>query len=356
MLIKKTFVTIFFIVILMPFLLAPIYNANISIENRNSIKLPNYKELSLIEFTKQLKSFLESEFAFRDVLIKAYLLLKEDILQTESIPHSVKHGKNGWYFLGNFYQSVYNESLGIINHDNVDINNVCSNILSMNEICIGRKIDFYCAIVENKHQIYKEMLPLVPVNTISRFEKVNQKFERDGSFRLIKLSRDFLESKQTNKLYYKTDSHWTGYGALLGAKVLLDSLQIKYNVQNQLCKLENYEVDSIIDKSMDLSKIIYKSIPEYRYQFKPLLDSLKFQEKEGIYYSKIAPNKLKVLVFHDSYFLEMRKFLAPHFKEMICFWSEFDIKIIDKVKPDIVIFIRVERNMKSMETEKSFLN
>ena len=64
--------------------------------------------------------------------------------------------------------------------------------------------------------------------------------------------------------------------------------------------------------------------------------------------NKSATNKLKVVIFRDSYTSNLYKFLSPHFHEVVYYWKSYDQKTVDQEKPDIVISCPVERYLKGI--------
>ncbi|MCW3807384.1 alginate O-acetyltransferase AlgX-related protein [Plebeiibacterium marinum] len=352
MTVKKIFIISFVSTLLLPFSVSFLYQNNLSHENTNNDNTTKFTETSIIKYLKHQKENLESNFALRDIFIKSYLYIKQNILQAEALPYEVKKGKDGWLFLGNSYKSVFNESLGAINHDSKSIDEICSKIEKMNSICSQNNADFYFAIVSNKHTIYADKLPLTPIKSKSRFAQVKHKINNDSIVKFIDLSEDFNLYKDSTKLYHKTDSHWTSYGALLGTKKLLQTLSQTYNINADLCKFKNYKIDSILIEQMDLCRLTYQSTPEYQYVFTPVKPELKVNEPVNNMYKHNTTNNLKILIFHDSYFLSMKSFLPPYFDELHFFWSGFDVIKIKQIKPDIVIFLSIERSLADFESKK----
>ena len=56
-------------------------------------------------------------------------------------------------------------------------------------------------------------------------------------------------------------------------------------------------------------------------------------------------NKFKILVFHDSFFNGMSKFFKESFGETVFVWSDLQFGLVEKEKPDILIYERVERDI-----------
>ena len=64
-----------------------------------------------------------------------------------------------------------------------------------------------------------------------------------------------------------------------------------------------------------------------------------------------APDKRKVLIFRDSFTINMQPYLSNHFREVHYIWThQISPKVINDIKPDIVIVEYVARLMYKMQT------
>ena len=60
-----------------------------------------------------------------------------------------------------------------------------------------------------------------------------------------------------------------------------------------------------------------------------------------------APSKLKIMVFHDSFFVSMEPYFHHFFQSTHQLASPIDFQLIEKEKPDVVFLQIVERNVSS---------
>ena len=51
----------------------------------------------------------------------------------------------------------------------------------------------------------------------------------------------------------------------------------------------------------------------------------------------------KVLFFRDSYTRNLLPYFTQHFKESYYYWQDYDQKIVDSLRPDVVVVSKVER-------------
>ena len=49
------------------------------------------------------------------------------------------------------------------------------------------------------------------------------------------------------------------------------------------------------------------------------------------------------LFFRDSYTRNLIPYFTQHFKESYYYWQDYDQRIVDSIKPDVVVVSKVER-------------
>ena len=64
-----------------------------------------------------------------------------------------------------------------------------------------------------------------------------------------------------------------------------------------------------------------------------------------IFRNEKCDNKLKVLIFRDSFTDALIPFFKLHFYETHFIWFDYQSHVVDAIKPDIVITSFVERNL-----------
>lgn len=352
----------FFILIWLPILLMPVNN-NIedehNNENRLKAKLPTFSIKHPFGIILETDKYVKDNFAFRSTLSNVYFLIKTDIFNVDPLPNKVVKGKNGWMFLGNSEQNVFNESIGSIDHSSADIESICKKIIEMKEFCDSLNIKFYFAVAPNKHSFYKEYLPIKPSERPKRLELVKNLLKTNWNFDVIDLREYMTQAKDSLRLFYKTDSHWNEYGAFLGTQKLLDVIKQDFSIEP--LEIEEFQIDTLFNAQMDLTKMLNLQMSEQHYKFKyigslaiPDIEKINIDNQKIDYHLKSYGNNYSTssVVFRDSFFNQMLNFFRFATGKNDYIWTtSFNKKIVLESRPDFVVFEIVERNLGSIDVE-----
>ncbi|MDK9708080.1 MAG: hypothetical protein OEL83_13645 [Desulforhopalus sp.] len=107
----------------------------------------------------------------------------------------------------------------------------------------ARGIDYVFALAPSKAMIYPENLPVQilktkqALNKPTRFDQLSSHLKQHSSVPFVDLSEALLLAKQQAQtantaaplpLYYRTDFHWTYYGAFIAYRALIEEIQRRY--------------------------------------------------------------------------------------------------------------------------------
>jgi len=159
-------------------------------------------------------------------------------------------------------------------------------------------------------------------------------------------------------IYYKYDSHWNEFGEFTGCQTLISRIKEDFP-QVRIMQVDDYIIDTIRDYKGDNAQMLFLPWIDNQYVFRErkLSGVLELPDKYSIPSTYLwdpanyerrfecKQQTLKVLIFHDSFFREMPKFIAPSFRETVFIWAWWDKKIILNEKPDIVIYEKTERDI-----------
>lgn len=211
------FVCFFFIVLLLPALQID-NNERSAQENRMLAKyMPLFGNNGLnLQYGKQFESWFNDHFWSRKGLIK----LNAKIKKANSIISNGKaifNTKNNWVF------DTRNPHLQGLN--NTKIKEAFQGLENLNKFATQNNIKLYVLIVPDKSDIYQKKYP-----TIKTFkEKVNEcainYFKTNASFPIIFPYEELAKQKEKDFVFFKTEHHWTEWGAYLGYKELIDSIR-----------------------------------------------------------------------------------------------------------------------------------
>jgi hypothetical protein len=330
---------------------------------------------------KSLHGFLNQAYNIDPILSGLGSL--GNILGISIDPSSVYHGKNGWLFLGNKFNQTLIKKINGESSFEGQIQQVDKSINSwsnyLNSIDCKR---FYILIAPDKESIYPEYMPdwyeSNPNQIPKKLLSLNPSIYIDA-FAKIRSEKE----KNTNLLYFKTDTHWNELGAYFAFRALEE--KSKSNNDGLIWPSDKLEFEQYPRAPGDLSRfqrsgeflndtkvtIKNNSINNYN-----IIESL-YSSGKTIYLGKNKPidspqenvlikspdalNNKKVVWLRDSFGTAMSKLMAVTFSETLQVHhgrvSPNEIrKIISAYKPDYVIVTVVERNAMSKVFQYDAMN
>ncbi|TBV28146.1 hypothetical protein DMZ43_03640 [Meridianimaribacter sp. CL38] len=303
----------------------------------------NEEELSEIDRVNEL---FQKEFGLKTELIDSYFKFKNNI-NVSPLPNSCVVGKSGWYFLGNEYNNLFDDSFGyntVI--DSQELETIKNNIESMRSFLTSKGIDFKIVVPPNKHRVYPEYLPYSHPQKKTRLEILNDYLKKEIDFEIVYLRDTLVKAKSEKLLYYKTNTHWNDYGAYIGYNYTMKIINKTHDLP--IAGIEEYEEVIQPIKVNDVTQQINLTFKE---------DAIFLQKKDTIatkiifskYHKQVFsnPSKTKTLLMHrDSFANAWMGFFNESFGTTIYLRGyKLNKELINKEKPDIVIFEMIERNL-----------
>lgn len=273
-----------------------------------------------------------------------------------------ENGKNGYYLCKN----------GYIVTDPTEQNKLDTNIEIVKELKEKTNIDTKVLIAPSTGYICDDILPNnhLKYNDDEMFDKIQSEL-KESDIEFIDIRDKFKdEYKNGNQLYYKTDHHWTSYGAYTAYTCLSDSLEYSAN------KIDAYTIDSINnfygttysssgfwftspDKlevwDKDTKTNVYitdgpKEITNDNCFFRDNLDGddqyTVFLDGNHPYYrltNENAQNDEHLLIIKDSFAHSLTPFISDHYKDITMidmrYYKESVSKLIEKENIDKVLYI-----------------
>jgi alginate O-acetyltransferase complex protein AlgJ len=278
----------------------------------------------------------------------------------------VHRGIDGWLFLvggSNFVATLYERESGHLPDSTLarwrDV------IVERKRRCDALGVQFAHLVVPEKLTIYahKTAEPLVDPDLAPTL-RLAQLFDRDpaayGYVDLVALMRAHRDDVD---LYWRTDTHWSPLGCLLGYEILCDALRLERN--DDLVDRPFVEDIRLLDLGSKLEPPVYETIREARWSKdatrvygNAVVRLLEAHEYGGeihvgcraIFKNPLARNKCKILLFGDSFsgvspfFLTAA--LAETVSELEFVWSaNVDWGLVKRAKPDFVVTEIAERYM-----------
>lgn len=306
------------------------------------------------EYFRGFENYYNDNFPFRNTLIKQSTAIKTNLFKSSPFPQKVKFGKDKFLFsnIEEAYKSYTKSNL----LSDSQLSGVITKFVNRNTELNAKNKEYFLGYFPNKHKIYSEYLPNSMQNqikdTLSLADQIKTALSRT-SLNFFDPTDELLNHKGDNLLYHKLDTHWNNYGAFIAYKEFF-----KYN--NKTLNIQPYSIDNfnIIYRDRtwgDLTRLIgtdtisgyLETIPLF--QFKNQSQSFKKVDVKGFPTGTIrtlnirSGNNKKVLFFGDSFSIYIVQFFSLHFDEVIYIRGIYNQELIDRIDPDIVIELMVER-------------
>lgn len=305
-----------------------------NLEKRELIKKPELSQMSLggiTQFLGAFDSYFSDNFGFRNFLVSLNSEIKIKYFKVSPLP-KVVIGKDGWLFYNDPNDGVnLKDFSGEALLTDAQASMISQNNLSKQKWFADRSIDFLIVVPPNKHSIYPEYLPR-SISTLRGTTRMDQIMgDVDNQERVLDLRDAIISSKGNLPLYFKTDTHWNRYGAYIGYREIMSRLDI----QSDIYDFNKQEVKS----SGDLAQMLSANDLFKDYDISAELKDEKVIDK-------------KIMVFHDSFGTLLNPYFRRSFSDSIFIASPtLNYDLIEKEKPDIVIWEMVERYTMNMQSD-----
>lgn len=351
--IQYLFVSLMFVVPVIGFLsIDPSYV--IKSENRTLAKFPKYGSNDY--FSDLVKWYTDRLFG-KIIISEKYFSLFNSVFADDSFsPNrlSVK-GESNWFFIGDTSKFAYSQHSREVDFPLATINR---KIAFLKDLKNSSCAPFYLVVGPDKHGIYTEYLRpyIYEPGKYRAFDKYRHLLTENGidyidNLDCLKNAKKSLDDKQ--KLYYSNDSHWNFYGAYIAfnnvmSYILNDYEPIKYSFIFSSSVTGDLTRNIVAPKHGFLDDVKVKSIQKNIKDFNVIENQGDGLVKK--FENELAKDNRTVLIMADSFGRAFAPFAIDYFKRVILLPRvETEglslVEIIKKEKPDIVLYINVERNV-----------
>lgn len=285
-----------------------------------------------ITFLKNLGTYFEDHFAYRDDMIDLDAQLKAEPFAT-SPNDQVIIGYDGWLF----YADTMSDYLGQDMLTQREAENIAHNLSLMQDYAHSKGVEFVFTVAPNKNSIYPEYMQHYYVKAENpSMDMLKEELEKRGvnyldSFTLLR--------NQDEVMYYKTDTHWTYEAAALAANALLEAVD---------CEAVEV-VEEGIDESFvgDIERMLYPDSATAEGTVVLSAGDWSLIGEGDVNDDDIKTHSSgsgSLLVYHDSFGSKMVPFLAPAFEDAHFIKDiQYSLVDIDEERPDVLMIERVER-------------
>lgn len=253
------------------------------------------------------------------------------------------------------YQNVYisRESLAAIHQK----------LILLNLDLKSQGVILVVVVAPNKASIYPDELPdgLLKLATQSRLDVFMEMAQQPNAPIFVDVRPSLKQAQADQYLYFKTDTHWTPYGAYFAYQAVMDSLSPAYADLRPRAQADFsfHETDPV---TMEMPRLMgVDFLPEPKIIVEPDFPT-------SAYYQRFPPlstfsmswandgQDKTLLMYHDSFGYAMMDFLKYDFKQAMYIRnnsednSSSSMDWFNIVQPDVVVIEIVERNLPYLDT------
>ncbi len=346
-------IVIFVLILAIPFILNN-FKKNETVSNMENRKL---KEKPEFQFSKDYfinyEEYYNDNFIFRNKLIGAHTLLKSNVFRSSPFPDKVLFGKDKFLFNNTPEAFVSYSKINLLPSDSLAV--VVKTLTERKQKLNEKNIKYYFGFFPNKHTIYSENLPYsmkIQIKDTTSLANQLKTALAKRDFDFFNPTEALLKSKNNHLLYLKLDTHWNNEGAYIAYKSFFD-----YYKDLNITPLprSEFRIRYVTQTFGDLTKMMgTKKIYGY-IENRPLFElknkDFAFKRLEVGDLPRLAihtlnenvKNRQKVLFFGDSFSDNIVGFFSLHFYDVVYLRDSYNQAMVDKINPDIIIEIPVER-------------
>ena len=319
------FVCFFFMALLLPAL--QIDNNEKSVqENRMLAKyVPLFGNDGLnLQYGKQFESWFNDHFWGRKDLIKLNTKIRS--MNRYYAPDKALRLSDDW-FIGK------NEALAISDFTKEQLIAIENALRKYNDFCQANNIKCYIEIVPRKIEFMKKYLPR-NVYEQDKAKKLFEYLKSKGISNVIYPLDKLMKQDKKDFVFFKTDHHWTEWGALIGYQELMQRIKLDIPSIQQVSETE-YNIFYDNKVRADIERIFWQGCTcnllnlnidecplktKYRYYKHNNEDMLQVEwdkrTKNKTFFYPDAKNKQKVVIIGNSFTENFVSFLAYTFSHV----------------------------------------
>lgn len=270
-------------------------------------------------------------------------------------------GREGWIYLADKpsmqdYQHTVGLRTGMLESLQMQLDRFSA-------VLKDKEITLVVVITPDKSSIYPQYMPReIPVlNQSSRLDDFVAFMKAQGSTRIVDLRAALMQASAKQQLYYKTDTHWTDLGAYYAYAEIMNALSEDYPILKPR-PLSDFEYRTGPSSTMDLSRVMglwslqeesVQLVP--RFQNQTLTINFPLSAFQDMWFTtNTNPDLPRLLVFRDSFYFSLAKFIEPHFsRTTVLHYNRLgeNATLDDWVRatsPDVVIVETLERSLEQI--------
>lgn len=329
-----------------------------STEKRMLAPLPTFRFPHVQTYIAEYNKYYKENFGWRNVLFHQYSHFKFSVLGISPLPDKVVIGKNGWFFPGNSVDRILDQHRGLTTISTDTLASITRRLSQFQHQFEAMGIKFYVLIAPDSYSIYPENLPdhLSIIPHVSNFDYLKTYVSQHSTVRIIDVRPAFIAAKAGHRLYFKTDTHWNDYGALVASQTLVNSIRQDFP-KLPVASSSDFTARTAKGNEGDLVMMLSLNddvIDSNSYQIKPTRFITHNTQTVNDIHHTIPSHRFvstskqlpKLLLIGDSFSVALNYSLPNYFRESYLVRDHTcDMALVKREQPDIVVFEIVERNL-----------
>lgn len=317
---------------------------------------------TLNQYPPRFEAYFGDHFRLRKSMVRAHHWIKL-VMFRDSPSDAVILGKNEWLF--------YN---GIAKNDGDPLADYrgtrplteaqCLRFLQAVQARVfwaeQRGAHYMLVVVPNKERVYSEHMPdrFNPLSTNEPLSQLEGRLNRIPNLGFVDLRPVMRDAATRHQVYAKTDTHWNQQGAFLAYEVILRAVQrwcpgVVPHTQDEFVVVRQDNRGGDLAGLLALSdRLIEPSAPVFRPRFTSSSRQVPGHDADNQEWVAGNPELPTAVVFHDSFGNALIPFLKEHFRRIwfrnLC--EDFDQALMEEVRPQVVITVMAERNLRVLCT------
>ncbi|KHK01283.1 alginate O-acetyltransferase AlgX-related protein [Desulfovibrio sp. TomC] len=338
--------------------LVGISGGRLAVENRPLAALPSLAQAwsNPAGYGPALAAHVRDAAPFRDHLIRLGSRVRLALFDESPVP-GVIVGREGWLYYN--LEQALDDYLNVVPLSEHDMDEMVRVQTERRDWLQARGVAYCIVFAPNKERVYPDFLPagLHPLAPTSRLGQIVPRLRAAG-IAVLDLREPLTQARTIQRTYLQTDTHWNGFGGLVGASTLVAALGRQFPAMEAL-DIRDYELLAKDRPGGDLAEMLllpdiwqeHDIVPRKR---TPALarpaspgnypDPADHPERERAAYETGRADWPRAVFFHDSFARAMQPFAAERFSRSVFLWTHaFWPDIIEAERPDVVVLEVVER-------------
>lgn len=325
-------------------------------ENREAAEWPGWPgdRASLASWPDRFTKAFADRFAYRSALVRLQARARVDALGTSPTP-DVLIGREPWLFYGT--DGAIEDITGVRPFSAAELDAWRDTLQHTQDWLADRGIPYLFVIAPDKPWIYPEALP-DGLNRHAERARVNQlvaHLAAHSTVRVLDLRPSLEAARESERLYYHTDTHWNELGAYVAYREIMS--RVGPQIGESPRPRTDFAARPVSKTGYDLARMLGlgRVLVEDEVQLDPAngrvarvvepVDAVRALMNPRVV-TEGPPHGPSALVFRDSFGSAVIPFLAEHFSRAVFVWqNNFEPALVDSERPTVVIQEWVSRHL-----------